>query len=132
MEFTFVSRKKTLLWYWLLQHWLKTLCVFPPQAANLAIWENVSNDFMLNTFCLTKLSRIIIHPQNLTKSLSGNLYSSNFRHRTRLRIKRADNLLSKLTRIEFLPECYQKTCFTSLFRPQTLMMHRKFFSIHQD
>jgi len=80
MEFTFVSRKKTLLWYWLLQHWLQTLCVFPPQAANLAIWENVSNDFMLNTFCLTKLSRIIIHPQNLTKSLSGNLYNSSLQY----------------------------------------------------
>jgi len=80
MEFTFVSRKKTLLWYWLLQHWLQTLCVFPPQAANLAIWENVSNDFMLNTFCLTKLSRIIIPPQNLTKSLSGNLYNSSLQY----------------------------------------------------
>lgn len=55
------------------------LC-FPPQAANLAIWENVSNDFMLNTFCLTKLSRIIIHPQNLTKSLSGNLYNSSLQY----------------------------------------------------
>ncbi len=33
---------------------------------------------MPDTFCLTKLSRIIIHLRNLTKSLSGNLYNSNF------------------------------------------------------
>ena len=48
-------------------------------SANLAIQENVSNNFMLDTFCLTKLSRIIIHPRSLTKSLSGNLYNSSFR-----------------------------------------------------